>query len=316
MPTALITGGAGFIGSHLANHLIEHGWRVRILDDLSTGKSKNLAPIAGQIDFREGSVLDDSVLVPALSGCEAVFHLAAMVSVPRSVAEPLECHDRCATATLKVLEAAAQAGVRRLVFSASSSAYGGVTQCPIDERAPVRALSPYAAAKLAGEHYCTAYAELGKLETVRLRYFNVFGPRQDPSSPYSGVISIFITKLLQGDSPTIFGDGLQSRDFVFATDVAEANRLAATVPEANGQAFNIGRGSRVTLLELLETLNRVMGRNVAARFAAPRAGDVRDSQADISLARRILGFDPKVPLAEGLAECVRYYEQELASPDR
>lgn len=307
MGRCLVTGGAGFIGSHLATDLARDGWDVVVLDDLSTGKRENLAHLADKVTFVEGSILDDDALSRAFAGAEVVFHHAAMVSVPRSVEDPLLCHELCATGTLKVLRAAVRAGVRRLVYAASSSAFGGTVACPIDENQPFLALSPYAAGKLAGEHYCSAFAATTPLETVRLRYFNIFGPRQDPSSPYSGVISIFCTKMLKGERPTIHGDGLQSRDFVPVANVVRANRLAARTDGVSGRAFNIGCGGRINLIELVAAINRILGTNLEPVFAPPRPGDVRDSQADITAARNLLGYEPSTSFETGLAECLEYY---------
>jgi UDP-glucose 4-epimerase len=307
MRRCLVTGGAGFIGSHLATALVERGDDVRVLDNLSTGKRENLAHLAGRVTLIEGSILDEAALREAMRDVEIVFHHAAMVSVPKSVADPIGCHELCATGTLKVLMAAQAAKVRRLVYAASSSAYGGDVSVPTDEAQPILALSPYAAGKLAGEHYCSAFAATTDLETVRLRYFNIFGPRQDPSSPYSGVISIFCSKLLRGESPTIFGDGLQTRDFVPVANVAQANLLAAERPNVSGRVFNIGCGGRITLLDLLNAINRLLGTNIEANFAAARAGDVRESQADITAARTFLGYEPKVSFEHGLRECLDYY---------
>lgn len=315
MKRALITGGAGFIGSHLATHLIEAGWNVRLLDDFSTGKRSNLAHLAsmiGRLEVIDASMLEHAPLAEAMRDVDVVFHLAAMVSVPQSVADPMRCHELCATGTLRVLLAARQAKVRRLVYSGSSSAYGNSSEGAIGESAPLDPLSPYAAGKLAGEHYCSVFAELGEIETVRLRYFNVFGPRQDPSSPYSGVISIFLSKMLAGQSPTIFGDGLQSRDFVFVENVAIANLLAATKEGVSGRVYNIGAGGRISLLDLVASINEVLGTKLEPRFGAPRAGDVRHSQADIAAARRDLDYSPAVDFQTGLARTLEYYRAAAA----
>jgi UDP-glucose 4-epimerase len=307
----LITGGAGFVGSHLATALVRAGWNVRVYDNLSSGKRANLADVAGEVEWIEGDIRDSDRLARSLTDVEVVFHKAAMVSVPQSWTDPILCHDLCATGTLKVLLAARSAGVRRVVYAASSSAYGNAQTIPIREDAPIDPLSPYAAGKLAGEHYCRAFAEAGEIETVRLRYFNIFGPRQDPSSPYSGVISIFTTKLLRGQTPTIFGDGKQIRDFVAVQDVAQANLLAADAKNVSGKVFNIGRGERTNLLELLAALNRAIGVHIEPNFGPPRVGDVRDSQADVAAARRELGFSPAVSFDAGVAQCVDYYRSLL-----
>lgn len=305
MKTCLITGGAGFIGSHVAEHLADEGWRVRVFDDLSTGCADNLSLLGQRVDFVQGSILDQHCLQQAMQGIEVVFHLAAKVSVPQSVIEPLMFHEICATGTLKVLESAKQAGVRRLVYAGSASAYGDAAPCPAAESSPLAPLSPYAAAKLSGEHYCSAYSATSRLETVRLRYFNVYGPRQVASSPYSGVISIFCDRLSRGEPARIYGDGLQCRDFVFVSDVAEANRLAAVMPGINGRVFNIGCGIPVTIVELFQAVRRRFGASAQPEFDLPRIGDVRMSQADISAAAEVLGFRPAVMLDEGLARTVQ-----------
>lgn len=304
MAIALVTGGAGFIGSHLAERLLETGWQVRVLDDLSTGKRAHLAAIADQVDFVEGSINDAALLTESLTNVDVVFHLAAMVSVPRSIADPRDCHLRCASGTLEVLLAARAAGVRRVVYPGSASAYGAECPCPMDENAPLLALSPYAAGKLAGEHYCTTMSATTALETVRLRFFNVFGPRQDPSSPYSGVISLFCARMARGESPTIYGDGLQTRDFVYVADVVQALSLAATATNVNGRVFNIGSGSACTVLGLAEEINVVMGTRLAPQFAPARPGEVRHSQANIHAARLALGYQPRVSLRAGLTRCL------------
>jgi UDP-glucose 4-epimerase len=309
MPTCLVTGGAGFIGSHLARSVAEDGWQVRVLDDFSTGKRENLAEIAGRIEVIDGDVRDRACVARAVAGVEVVFHEAAMVSVPKSVAEPVACHEICATGTLNVLVAAREAGVRRVVYAASASAYGNTAECPVREDGALDPQSPYAAAKLAAEHYCSAFSATTDLETVRLRYFNVFGPQQDPSSPYSGVISIFATRMLAGTPPTVFGDGLQSRDFVDVVNVVRANRLAAEVSGINGRVFNVGAGGRISLLDLVAAMNRILGTNLAPQFAEPRVGDVRHSQADIAAARRFLGYESIVSFEAGLARCLDYYRQ-------
>lgn len=310
MRMCLVTGGAGFIGSHLAETLSADGWKVRVLDDLSSGKRENLAQFGGfaeRVQFIEGSVLDRRILAEAMAGVEIVFHEAAKVSVPQSVLDPESFHAVCATGTLAVLLAAREAGVRRLVYAASSSCYGNTDRVPTTEDAPLAPMSPYAAAKLAGEHYCEAFAATSNLQTVRLRYFNVFGPRQDPSSPYSGVISIFCTKLLARQTPMIHGDGLQSRDFVYVADVVQANVKAALAEGVSGRVFNVGRGSRSTVLDLVSALNQRLGTTITPVHGPTRLGDVRDSQADITLARSLLGYEPRVSFAEGIGQCLDYY---------
>lgn len=300
MRKCLVTGGAGFIGSHLVDNLLTAGWQVAVLDDLSTGKQANLQAAANRIEFFRASVLDSDAAQRAVAGCEVVFHLAALPSVARSVADPLRSHEVCATGTLRALDAARRAGVRRVVYSASSSAFGGTPGTIRREDDAVAPLSPYAAAKLAGEHYCQAFTASYGLETVRVRYFNIFGPRQDADNPYAGVIALFCKLMLEGQTPTIQGDGLQSRDFTFVANAVQATIKAAGAPAAAGQVYNIGNGSNTTVLDLVKSLNKLLGTNLQPTFGPPRAGDVRHSQADISKARRDLGYEPSVSFLEGL----------------
>jgi len=309
MYTCLVTGGAGFVGAHLAEALVRRGDRVRILDNLSTGQRANLASIQDQVEWFAGDVGDAQAVARAIAGCDIVFHQAALASVPRSLAEPLATHEACATGTLVVLDAARRAGVRRVIYAASSSAYGNRPEPQKREDDLPSPLSPYAAAKLAGEMYCEAFWHSYGLETVALRYFNVFGPRQDPSGPYAAVIPLFIKALLTGQRPTIFGDGQQTRDFTYVANVVHANLLAAAAPEAAGGVFNVGSGTAISLLDLLRELNAILGTEVEPIFQPPRAGDVRDSLADISRARRMLGYEPQVSLAEGLQRTVEFYRQ-------
>jgi UDP-glucose 4-epimerase len=307
---ALVTGGAGFIGSHLVEALTAAGRPVRVLDNLDTGLRANLAHVSPAPELLEGDVADPDAVARAMSGVGTVFHLAALASVQRSVEAPADSHRVCATGTLTVLDAARRAGVRRLVYAASSSAYGippGEVQAEDD---PLRPLSPYAAAKLAGEVYAQAFAVTYGLETVRLRFFNVFGPRQRADSPYSGVIALFTAALTAGRQPTVFGDGLQSRDFVFVTDVVQALLRAAEVPGVSGQVFNVGTGQSVTVLDLVAALNRQLGTAVEPRHAPPRAGDVRHSRADIRRARQALGYQPAVPFEDGLAQTLAWYRRQ------
>ncbi|RMF39577.1 MAG: SDR family oxidoreductase [Planctomycetota bacterium] len=314
MANVLVTGGAGFIGSHIVTALVHRGDRVTVLDNLSTGFEHNLSHVRDDIELVVGDVADAATVARAMQGVELVFHQAALASVPLSIEKPLETHQACVTGTLNVLHQAARAGVRRVVYAASSSAYGDRPFAAKRESDLPQVLSPYAAAKLAGELYCQAFYHSFGLETVGLRYFNVFGPRQDPASPYSAVIPLFVTAILAGQPPTIFGDGRQSRDFIFVDNVVRGNMLAAEVPEAAGEVFNMGQGRQTSLLELLSMLQELLGREVQPRFAPPRPGDVRESMADISHARRVLGFEPQVDLADGLAATIDYYRQiaELA----
>jgi UDP-glucose 4-epimerase len=308
MTICLVTGGAGFIGSHLTDALVQQGRRVRVLDDFSTGRRDNLAHLPpGKIELVAGDLTDPEVLRSAMHGVELVFHQAALPSVPRSVEDPLSTHRVCATGTLQVLAAAREAGVRRVIYAASSSAYGDSDRLPKRESDPTNPLSPYAVAKLAGEHYCASFSRVYGLETVRLRYFNVFGPRQSPDSLYAAVIPRFIQACRAGRSPTIHGDGQQSRDFTFVEDVVQANLLAATAPGMSGQVYNIACGQRTSLLELVAEINRLLGTNVRPEHTAPRAGDVRHSQADIARAQADLGYQPRVEVREGLRRCVRAF---------
>ncbi len=302
----LITGGAGFIGSHLVEALTRRGRRVRVFDNFSTGLRDNLAHLDPVPEVVEGDVGEAAAVERAVRGVGVVFHLAALASVQRSVEAPGDTHRVCASGTLHVLDAARRAGVRRVVYAASSSAYGipaGEVQTEDD---PLQPLSPYAAAKLAGELYAQSFTASFGLETVRLRFFNIFGPRQRADSPYSGVIALFAAALGAGKTPTIFGDGLQSRDFTFVTDVAEALIRAADTPGISGRVYNIGTGRGTNLLELIAALNRQLGTAIAPVHAPARAGDVRHSRADISRARRELGYDPKVAFEEGLAQTLAW----------
>jgi len=307
---SLVTGGAGFIGSHLVDALVAEGHRVRVLDDLSTGQETNLPP---GVELLRGSVSDAAVVDAALSGVEVVYHLAAVASVQRSIEDPAESHRVCATGTLHVLDAARRHGVRRVVYAASASAYGlpgGPVQSESD---PVRPLSPYAAAKLAGEVYCQAFAASYGLETVRLRFFNIFGPRQRSDSPYSGVIAIFAALLAAGQTPTIFGDGLQTRDFTYVSDVVQALRLAADTPGLRDEVFNVGTGQPTSLLELVAELNALLGTTVQPRHGEARPGDIRHSCANIEQAQARLGYRPQVSFAQGLQRTLEWARRQKAS---
>ena len=308
MSTHLVTGGAGFIGSHIATALVERGDKVCVLDNLSTGHRRNLEHLRGKIDFIEGDLVNRQDVERALDGVEVVFHEGALASVPRSMTAPLDTNAACVTGTVNLLDAAQRCGVRRVVYGASSSAYGdrttGTAKRESDLPAPV---SPYAAAKLAGEFYCQAFTAGFGIETVSLRYFNVFGPRQDPESQYSAVIPKFVTLMLAGRRPTIFGDGKQARDFTYIDNVVRGNLLAADDPRAVGQTINVATGEQFNLLELVAAINRVLGTHIEPIFYAPRPGDVRDSLADISAARELLDFEPTVGFDEGLRRSIDYY---------
>jgi nucleoside-diphosphate-sugar epimerase len=298
---ALVTGGAGFIGSHIASALTSAGARVRVIDDLSTGYRENLEEIGGDVDFVHGSLADDNSLRKALVDVELVFHEAAIPSVPRSVENPRQTHIASVESTFSLLLAAHENKVRRVVYAASSSAYGDQPTLPKVESMLPEPLSPYAVAKLVGEQYCQVFTRVYGLETVSLRYFNVFGPRQDPSSQYSGVISRFISALLGGERPVIYGDGEQSRDFTYIDNVVDANLKAAESTKAVGQVINVANGERITLNQLLAELKTLTGKSdVVADYQPSRAGDVKHSLADITRARELLGFEPRVDLATGL----------------
>jgi nucleoside-diphosphate-sugar epimerase len=297
----LVTGGAGFIGSHIAGALAQRGAKVRIIDNLSTGYEKNVEAVGSKVDFMHADVGDERALKTALSEVELIFHEAAIPSVPRSVDHPSETHQASVDATFKLLLAARDHKVRRVIYAASSSAYGDQPELPKREDMRPAPLSPYAVAKLVGEYYCQVFTRVYGLETVSLRYFNVFGPRQDPTSQYSGVISRFMSALTTGELPVIYGDGEHSRDFTYIANVIDANLRAAESSAAVGEIINIANGHRTTLNELLETMKTVTGRSdVKARHEPPRAGDVRDSLADLTRARVLLGYEPRVSLEEGL----------------
>lgn len=304
MRYCLVTGGAGFIGSHLVEKLLKDGWRVRVLDNLATGKAHNLKDVAHRIDFIQGNINDSSVLRPAIAGCDSVFHLAALPSVARSLVDPMTTHEVCATGTLSVLDAARHMGVRRVVYAASSSAYGGTPGSLRTENDALAPLSPYASSKLAGEMYCQSFTTVYGLETVRLRFFNVFGPRQDARSPYTGVIALFAAAMLEGKAPNVQGDGLQSRDFTYVENAVQAVVRAADARNASGKVYNIGNGRTTTVLQLIAHLNEILSTRIEPIFGPARAGDVRHSQADISQARQDLGYEPHVTFVEGLRRTV------------
>ena len=309
---ALVTGGAGFIGSHIASALTKDGARVRVLDDLSTGHRENIDEIGGDVEFIQGSVADEDLLNKVLEDVELVFHEAAIPSVPRSVEAPRQTHIASVDGTFSLLVAARDRGVRRVVYAASSSAYGDQPTLPKSEEMRPDPLSPYAVAKLVGEYYCRAFTRVYGLETVSLRYFNVFGPRQDPGSQYSGVVSRFISVLLSNERPVIYGDGEQSRDFTYIDNVVFANLSAASAKEASGKVINVANGQRITLNQLLAELKELMGKqDVTAEYLEPRVGDVRHSLADITMARELLGYESKVDLREGLQRTIDWFKSGL-----
>jgi nucleoside-diphosphate-sugar epimerase len=302
--TYLVTGAAGFIGSNIVEGLIARGQTVRALDDFSTGRRANLAPFLDRVQLFEGSLNDAELAARAVQGVDFVLHQAALPSVPRSVADPLASHEANATGTLKLLIAARDAGVKRLVFASSSSIYGDSPELPKHEDMPALPRSPYAVNKLAGEEYCKVFTGVYGFPTVSLRYFNVFGPRQDPESQYAAVIPAFITAALQDTRPVVHGDGLQTRDFTYVQNVVAANLLACEAPDAPGEAINIACGERVSLLDLLEQIGRIAEREIEPEFTAERSGDVKHSLADITKAERLLGYRPVVSFAEGLERTV------------
>ena len=305
----LVTGGAGFIGSHLVEELVRRGERVRVVDNLVTGHRENLAAVGGNIEFLEGDLADAEVATAAVAGVDYVLHQAAIPSVPRSVAEPVFCHRANVDATLNILVSARDAGVKRLIFAGSSSVYGNIAVLPTREDLPLDPLTPYALQKLMGEQYLGLFTRLYGLETVTTRYFNVFGPRQDPSSPYSGVISIFIKALLDGRPPTIFGDGGQTRDFTYVANVVDGVLKACHVPGIAGQVVNVATGGRVSLNDLFRTLRSLTGADVVPAYGPARTGDVRHSQADIGRARTMLGYSPTVSFEDGLARTLAWARQ-------
>jgi len=312
--TVLITGGAGFIGSHIASAMLQSGARVRVLDDLSTGHRENIDEVGGGVDFIHGSVADEDLLAKVLDGVEVVFHEAAIPSVPRSVEAPRQSHIASVDGTFSLLLAARDKKVRRVVYAASSSAYGDQPTLPKSEQMLPDPLSPYAVAKLVGEYYCQVFTRVYGLETVSLRYFNVFGPRQDPGSQYSGVVSRFISALLSGEQPVIYGDGEQSRDFTYIENVVAANLSAAEAKDAAGKVINVANGERITLNQLLAELKELTGNHdVKVKYLEPRVGDVRHSLADISLARQLLNYESKVDLREGLQRTIDWWKSSRFS---
>ena len=314
MAKFLITGIAGFIGSSLARTALEQGADVVGIDDLSAGKRENLDEIARRIDFRESSILDVDALRHAMRGVDFVFHEAAVASVPKSVEDPVGTNDTNLNGTLQVLEAARHAGVKRLMYAASSAAYGNGPQQPKTEAMLPEPVSAYAVQKVAGEHYLSSYAQTYGLETVSLRYFNIFGPRQDPSSQYSGVLARFISLMMRGETPTIFGDGLTSRDFTYIDNVVSANLLAAKAPSSvSGKVFNVATGKRVTLLDAFEAIKQITGYEGGINFQPERTGDVKHSLADIALGKRMLGYEVVADLHYGLEKTIAWYRESMAA---
>lgn len=307
--TYLVTGGAGFIGSHIVEALVNAGEQVRVIDNFATGRPANLAPFRDRITFYEVDITDRAALDEPFAGVDYVLHQAAIPSVPRSVDDPIGTHAANVNGTLHVLDAARHAGVKRVVYAASSSAYGEIEGEYKNEDMTPGPLSPYAVAKLAGEHYCRAFHEVYGLETVALRYFNVFGPRQDPTSQYAAVIPLFITAMIDGRQPVIYGDGLQSRDFTFVENVVHGNLLACKAPSAAaGRMVNLACGESVSLLELIGDINAILGTDIQPVHADPRPGDIKHSKADITRARELLGYETRVSFREGLERTVAFFQ--------
>jgi len=309
MRAILVTGGASFIGSHLVEALLQKGVRVRVLDNYLTGKPENLDPFRGRVEVFEDDIRDLGACRKACAGMEFVLHQAALPSVPRSIEDPATTNDINVGGTLNLLRAAAEAKVRRLVFASSSSVYWDEPRLPKREGTEGKPLSPYAVSKRVGELYGQVFAEAYGLETVSLRYFNVFGPRQDPTSQYAAAVPLFITKILAGEAPTVYGDGEQSRDFTYVGNIVEANLLACRAPAASGGIFNVACAEQVTVNTLIEKINALLGRTVRPAYADPRPGDIRHSFADIEAARAGLGFEPKVGFEEGLRKTIAWYQE-------
>ncbi|CEP67180.1 NAD-dependent epimerase/dehydratase [Moorella glycerini] len=311
MPKYLVTGGAGFIGSHLVHALVKRGETVRVIDNFSTGKKENLADIQENVEIYDGDLRDIEYVREAMVGVDYVFHEAALPSVPRSIADPVSSNTVNVQGTLNILIAARDAGVKKVVYAASSSAYGNTEVLPKREDMKPMPLSPYAVSKLTGEYYCRVFYEVYGLQTVSLRYFNVFGPRQDPASQYAAVVPKFITSMLKGEQPVIFGDGEQSRDFTYIDNVINANLAALQAPELKGEVLNIACGQRYTLNELVTELNNILGTSIKPVYEASRKGDVKHSLADISLAKMVIGYKPCIDFREGLRRTVEWYKKQM-----
>jgi nucleoside-diphosphate-sugar epimerase len=311
MAVYVVTGGGGFIGSHIVEELLQRNQTVKIIDDFSTGNRQNVQAFAGAAEIMEADLAGSTDLVQFLKGADYVIHQAAIPSVPKSIIDPLKTHHANVSGTLRLLVACREAGVKRVVYASSSSLYGDSPTLPKHEEMIPNPLSPYGAQKLFGEMYCRVFTTAYGLETVSLRYFNVFGPRQDATSQYSGVLALFIPAVLQDRKPTIYGDGLQSRDFTYVRDVVEANLLACKAPKAAGLAFNIACGDRITVNSMLQKINKITGKDIAPIHAEPRAGDIKHSQADITRAKELLGYEPKVSFDEGLRYTIEWYRKNL-----
>ena len=311
MEKVLVTGGAGFIGSNISRKLVSEGCFVRVVDNLLTGKRSNLADIIDKIEFIEADMGDPRVAAAAMKGIDVVFHQGALPSVPKSVEDPVATHRHCVDATFTLLMAARDAKVKRFVYAASSSAYGDTPALPKVETMNTSPLSPYAVAKLVGEYYCSVFYKVFGLETISLRYFNVFGPFQDPTSQYAAAIPAFVTAILRDEPPTIYGDGEQSRDFTYIDNVVEANLLAARAAETKGEVVNIACGEAVTINQIIGMINDIVGKDVTPVYAPRRPGDVKHSLADISLAKKVMGFEPVISFREGLKLAADWYRDNL-----
>ena len=311
MDKLLVTGGAGFIGSSICRKLVSQGCFVRVVDNLLTGKRSNLAEVIDKIEFIEADMGDSEVAQSAVKDIDVVLHQGALPSVPLSVEDPASTHKHCVDATFTLLLAARDAGVKRFVYAASSSAYGDAPTSPKTETMPTSPLSPYAVGKLVGEYYCSVFSGVFGLETIALRYFNVFGPRQDPKSQYAAAIPAFVTAILKDKPPTIYGDGEQSRDFTYIDNVVSANLLAAGAKQTNGEVINIACGQAVTVNEIIAMINKLLGKNVKPIYADARAGDVKHSLADITAAQNLIGFEPIVSFSEGLQLAIDWYRNNL-----
>jgi UDP-glucose 4-epimerase len=311
MEKFLVTGGAGFIGSNICKELISQGCFVRVVDNLLTGKKSNLASVIDKIDFIQADMGDAEVAQSAMKDIDVVLHQGALPSVPRSVDDPAETHKHCVDATFTLLLAARDAGIKRFVYAASSSAYGDTPTLPKVETMTPMPLSPYAAAKLVGEYYCSVFYEVFGLETISLRYFNVFGPQQDPASQYAAAIPAFVTAILKGEPPTIYGDGEQSRDFTYVDNVVEANLLAARAKQTKGEVINIACGEAVTVNAIIDMINDLLSRDIKPNYTDPRPGDVKHSLADITLAQKLIGYKTKVPFKQGLQLAINWYRENL-----
>ncbi len=311
MKNFLVTGGAGFIGSNICKRLISDKCSVRVIDNLLTGKKSNLAQIIDKIEFIEADMGDPKVASEAMKDIDVVLHQGALPSVPKSVDDPVTTHRHCVTATFNLLVAARDAGIKRFVYAASSSAYGDAPTSPKVETMPTDPLSPYAVAKLVGEYYCSVFYKVYGLQTISLRYFNVFGPQQDPASQYAAAIPAFVTAILKDQPPTVYGDGEQSRDFTYIDNVVEANLLAAKAPKTEGQVINIACGQAVTVNEIIGMINDSLGKNIKPTYEPTRPGDVKHSLADITRAKQVIGFEPVIPFNEGLKLAIDWYTKNL-----